>query len=153
MSNFYLEIGVRSEGTLKPEDIASALIHDAESIPEESFSPSLLSDLRAIIEDDHLDHIWEVIQDAIDELQGYCPPYCYYGSLDGDGACIGVFPDIEQVEQAVRDGEIHEVSDLADIDALDPAPQVGDLVVIVNDHGNMTLSRIEASTKEIWSVV
>jgi len=147
-----LEIGTISHGTLRSEDLAEALIGVAERIPEEGFPSGLLSELRHIafdhrVEDEETDS--EVICDAIDVLQEYAPPYCYVGMHPGDGSDLGVWPDVEMIESDARDGTIQKVSDLSEIDHAGN----GELVAIVNDHGNLTLARISFEASEVWSIV
>jgi len=147
-----LEIGTISHGTLRNEDLASALVSVAETIPEEGFPSDLLSDLRHIALDDRVEDSEtdsEVISEAIDALQEYAPPYCYVGMHPSDGSDLGVWPDIDAIEMDVRDGELQKVGDIFEIDNAEN----GELVAIVNDHGNLTLARVEINATEVWSVV
>jgi len=147
-----LEIGTISHGTLRSEDLAAAIIHVAERIPKEGFPSDLLSDLRHVafdqrVEDEETDS--EVICDAMDALQEYAPPYCYVGMHPGDGSDLGVWPDIDMIESDCQDGTLQKVSDISDIDHAEN----GELVAIVNDHGNLTLARVSIEAKEVWSIV
>jgi len=147
-----LEIGTISHGALRSEDLASAIISVAETIPEEGFPSDLLSDLRYIALDDRVEDSEtdsEVISEAIDALQEYAPPYCYVGMHPGDGSDLGVWPDIDAIEMDIRDGELQKVGDISEIDNAENR----ELVAIVNDHGNLTLARVEINATEIWSVV
>jgi hypothetical protein len=66
-------------------------------------------------------------------LQNYCFPYCYYGSSEGDGACFGIFPDINAIDDDIRYNDIPD-----------------NYRVDMSDHGNITLY---IDNVEIWSVV
>lgn len=149
-----LEIGSISRGTLRSEDLAEALISVAETIPEEGFPGDLLSDLRHIaldqrLEDQETDQ--QVISDAIDALQDFCPPYTYIGMHPGDGSDLGVWPDIEDIESDVRTGDLVKVDDLSELDNVEVRD--GQLVAVVSDHGNLTLARVRVEIEEVWSVV
>ncbi len=131
-----LSIGTISRGTLRPEDIAAALA-DALRKAESTDYP-LLSDLDAIAEDSHMDHCDDVLNDAADALQDYAPPFCYVGAHESDGSDIGVWPDFDAIDMAVADGEAIRVTDLAELDSLDPA-EMPNTVFLVNDHGNLSV--------------
>lgn len=87
----------------------------------------------------------------------YAPEYCYVGSTEGDGACIGCWPILEEVQRAVRDGEILGVSDTSELQGACRLPLSTDRAVFalhVNDHGNATLYRRAGQVwREVWSVV
>lgn len=53
------------------------------------------------------------------------PPYCYFGTTPGDGACFGFWPSID-------DCDLPRLDDLAGV----TRDHRGEDVLIVNDHGN-----------------
>lgn len=86
--------------------------------------------------------------DALTEtLQDYAPPCCYFGTLDGDGACFGFWPDWH----ALDDFDGLRCADLADI----PEDYSG-LALVVNDHGNASLYEVDPVAQRerlLWAVV
>lgn len=136
-------IGVISEGTLRNEDLipafTAALVeynhpdaaqhqHDAEHCGVEG-----LTDADAT----------EWIGELADALQECAPPYCYFGTAEGDGACFGFWPESVQ---HMQDAGVEIVSDLADIEPRE--------VAVINDHGNITFGTLDGNGfKPIWSIV
>jgi len=96
--------------------------------------------------EDEQEHASEVWDDVLDILDTYAPPYCYVGSLVGDGACFGVWVDSEGVEQARRYGDVWE-----DPDDGSRMPTDADYRLVVSDHGNMSL--YSRSGRELWGIV
>lgn len=84
---------------------------------------------------------WENLRDMLEE---FAPDYGYFGTAEGDGACIGFFPDWDALN------EINHVSDTSEL-----ASMAGSEALHVNDHGNATLyARNESGEwSEIWGVV
>ena len=85
------------------------------------------------------------LQDALNEI---APPYCYFGTSDGDGACFGFFPCLDM--GGVAD-DLPKLDDLADI----TREHWGEDVLIVNDHGNVTCGHVDrrGRFKAYWAVV
>ncbi len=142
-----LPLGSVSTGTLRPEDVIPELLSLADTVRmsrDDRRRVHVLSDefYQTPTDDDH-GEIWEELQDLLDS---YAPPFCYVGSLEGDGACIGVWISFEAVEQARQDGEVWQDPD--DGSSM-PAEAVHRLVV--SDHGNMSL--YTRSGRELWGVV
>lgn len=77
---------------------------------------------------------WFVNEYAPDALTDFCPPYVMFGSHVGDGSDFGFWPDVETLQEDMRDaGEDFEYR------------------VDINDHGNVTLYAPDG--REYWSVV
>jgi hypothetical protein len=88
-------------------------------------------------------------EDLLNALNESCPDYCYFGAHPGDGSDYGVWPSFESLEEAVSDGEVLKCANLSDV----PEDWIGS-VMLVNDHGNVSLYSVDGkNTKEIWSVV
>lgn len=162
-----LQIGVLSEGRLRPQDILPVLADALASVDENGNYAGLIEDAHRSAEDcdaadqaltltrDQIGDIYEYAHDLRDRLyeamQEFAPPYCYVGPHEGDGACIGTFPDSEILGMDVGDGELACIGP----DQRFPAPQPSSALE-VNDHGNMTLYQWDAeaaSWREVWSIV
>ena len=158
------QIGTIISRTLRPQDLIPALIDEAKSImvgsehnpPDpffaengidtkadfEAFMARLPNPIRTKLHDlDDDDDWWHseeascVLNEDIWELMtSLCPAYTYFGSLPGDGADFGYWPDIDFIEEQVFCDEMLKVNDWSDV----PHDYDGD-VVQVNDHGNVTV--------------
>ena len=148
-----LDLGSYSHGTLRDEDLADTLRDMLRSMEHDD--SALLSDLDAIVEDSHMDYASEVIDDAIDALQEYAPPFCYVGFHEGDGSDLGVWLDHDAFESACRDGEILKVADSSEIDARNREEVASHAyIAIVSDHGNVSLYTVKVTLgEEVLSVV
>jgi hypothetical protein len=90
----------------------------------------------------------DVVQELFDALGKYAPTYCQFGAHEGDGSDYGFWPDDDAMSMAVSDGEAIKVSDLSEV----PADWRG-VVVLVNDHGNVTVYEPVTVWREVWSCV
>jgi hypothetical protein len=80
-----------------------------------------------------------------DTLDGYAPPYFYFGSHPGDGADYGFWLSEESLEEF--DGL--RVADLSEV----PKGYRGE-VLLVNDHGNTSLYAVNRGKfRAIWELV
>lgn len=164
-----LRIGERSSGTLRPQDLAETYLdmadeagisyddgivisgesdfdyiarwlrhfedHEDEPCDGETFGEHF----RACPLDDGVD---DSLNGAADALMEYCPPFSYVSSTEGDGASIGVWPDVDSLMYAIEtEGE--RVDDEHAI--------VDGMSVFISDHGNVSL--FDGDGNEIWSVV
>lgn len=155
-------IGSVSTGTLRDQDLLRAFADTLDSLlqpdmPDESF---LVCDARnqadildgenlfGVLLDEAEIHAGDVISDLEDALQEFAPPYCRFGAHEGDGADFGFWPCVDSLENdafscpACPTFDVLKVNDTAD------APSY---VLHVNDHGNVTLYRIELV--EEWGLV
>ena len=147
-----------SHGTLRVSDLAYALLPYAQHYLASYPHAATLSELKSLLDTDNPDddddeNATETINDVIDALQEFAPPYCVIGMHEGDGSALGVWPC---VNAAFEDDEILQVNDGADI-----PPDYNGFALIVNERGNATLvecygpdeSSEFCETVEIWSVV
>ena len=157
-----LSIGSLSHGTLRAQDLADALLDALRAMGHDD--KTLLRDLATIAghdddDDDDDDNDspmeWadECINDGIDALQEYAPPFCYVGMHEGDGSDLGVWPMLDAVQEAIREGDAITIDDLADLDSLSVAECKASYAVHVKDHGNMSLYRLRIETESIWDCV
>jgi hypothetical protein len=91
--------------------------------------------------------------DLFDLLGNYCPAYTYFGAHEGDGADYGVWVSFESLEDDARNGgSIYKIN--AGEDFPKPNTTIADYLMVVTDHGNVTLYR-KAGNRwiEEWSCV
>ena len=150
-----LPIGSFSHGTLKSDDIADAILRNFAV-----FIPSPLSaDLeRVAFKGDAVENAPEIIAEAFDVLQDYAPVYCYVGAHIGDGSDFGVWPSFCAVERAVQDGEAIKVcAGASDADIYRALAETGDgsadIVIKVNDHGNIAVHAATDLDNPLWDCV
>lgn len=87
---------------------------------------------------------WD-LEELFDTLEEYAMPYFYFGAHPGDGADYGYWLS----EDMESDFNGLKVSDLSEIET----GYTGE-VLLVNDHGNMTLFNCaRGRLYEIWSIV
>ena len=119
------KLGSISTGTLKPEDLAPVFIEellsrgvDAGDVPEDM----------------------DGLYNALDNI---CPPFVYFGTLEGDGADFGFWPDRDSLGQALYGSDFDTPGEFTlDDDGV---------IVQVSDHGNVTVMDMERNV--LWSVV
>lgn len=134
------------EGTHCPVAIAFALLPYVRKCLGENSATE--RDLQSVIDAGAQDcDAFESIIEATIELEAFAPAHCSIHMHEGDGALLGVWPD---VESALNDEDVLRVSDLYDV----PDSYSG-LALLVNDHGNATLYdvRTGGAFREIWGVV
>jgi hypothetical protein len=92
----------------------------------------------------------EIINDLLDALQEHAPAFTYVGTHPGDGACLGVFPDEDEIADAIRNGDLISVSDLSEL----PEDYSG-CAVLVSDYGNTSLYEVDngEAVNEVWAIV
>jgi len=141
-----IKIGTASAGTIKPQDLIPRFL-DVLTAGGGKVSLSLFFSRNAqeILSDGDHDY-WEQgmseadldsLFTALDEI---APDFCTFSAHPNDGADFGFWPDLESLEQSVVDGETIKINDLADVPAnLDGFQHV----MLVTDHGNVTLYAIE----------
>lgn len=145
-----LPIGTISSGTLRLKDLIPSLAYDLDQLrlsraERKTVREALAADVESAADDAdnigpiYLDHLYEELTTI---AESHTPDYAYFGSLEGDGAEIGVWPSLEDTDDLPR-GESYQ-----------DAPNDATHFLEVNDHGNATLYR-RAGRRwlEVWSVV
>lgn len=141
-----LTTGVISEGVCNPRVVVLALRDELARLD------TLEADVAVAEIDQKLfdccdEHVGEVLEQAEEAIIDLLPPYTYLGNQEGDGACYGLWADVEQVLEEVRHGEIPQLDDVDD--------DYAGYVVNITDHGNVSLIHHSkgGETQEIWGVV
>lgn len=141
------QFGSISSGTMRPEDLIPDFVYELRQLcGDDADHLKLCAEANAIedfeIEADIAD---EVLSDLFDALDSYAPAYGYFGAHPGDGADYGFWLS----EVAMEDFDGLKVNDLSEI----PDDYVGE-VMVINDHGNVTLGvQDKGEFREIWAVV
>ncbi len=89
MTKQQIEIGTTSEGSLKLDDIVAGIRN---LIPKK-----LLKEFNTAMALDNEEEAGYIYEDIYDYLNDICPDGVYWGSTEGDGACMG-FWEIEDRE-------------------------------------------------------
>ena len=141
----YGMVGTLIHGTMRNEDLLTAFADELERLDASGKHAAYINDAR-----DWRGRGYEFANDVLerlfDALDGYAPPYCYFGAHAGDGSDYGFWPDVESLEADAREGDF-----VVKVGAGSERPDGFDYVMEVNDHGNVTL--YGRGGKEIWSVV
>lgn len=155
-----LQIGSISEGTMRPEDLVPSFLWELEALcltrgERQEVCAIRKASSKASNEDEDEDNdYWDEqaswdLDALIDMLNAHCPDYCYFGASDGDPADYGCWVLWDCLADAVRNGDMLSVDDLADI----PRGYNGD-ALLVNDHGNTTLYHVtRGRLREVWAIV
>ncbi len=142
-------IGSISSGTLKTENLLKAFANElerlctfpkhADLLLEANYRVASLSGLRESSEATS-----KVVNDLQDVLNDYAPPFCYFGTLEGDGADFGFWPDRDAIQELIANGEV--VKQTAHLDNNQVIHNNDENVGIeINDHGNITIYNLDTS--------
>jgi hypothetical protein len=150
-NNYRRNIGSVSHATMREEDLIPAFIWELRQMkPLRREDRRLLRAIEARMEKpgyyDSEDSSFDLNECLFDALDTYALPYFYFGAHPGDGSDYGFWLS----EHLEDDFDGLKVNDLSEV----PANYSGE-VLLVNDHGNMSLyikSR-NGRVREIWSVV
>ncbi len=160
----HLSPGSISTGTLRTADLLVAMAGTLEALVRANFDNLTMAevldygnvigrakDMATYEDSEETEDGQEMVYTLTAKLEPFAPPYCYFGTLEGDGADFGYWLDHGALEEF--DGL--RVSDLSEV-----GPQYGGEILLVNDHGNVSLyvqsratARAKPSLRCIWSVV
>jgi hypothetical protein len=161
------QLGSISTGTLRPEDLLPTFIESLTAIggkiPDDIACGTHLeytnlpsySSVGVIDADDAFwqsDDARDDVDALIGALEECCPPFVYFGSLPGDGADFGFWPDIDGLREnlAVYQAWCGLNNVEYNHDGEFELEEVG-VIVQVNDHGNVTVMDMDRNV--LWSVV
>jgi hypothetical protein len=154
------QLGSISTGTLRTQDLLPAFLETLTArggkVPDDLECgthieylnwPSL--DTTACDDDDKFwdseDAMWDM-EALTDALQTLCPPFVYFGTLEGDGSDFGFWPDWDSIQSDVI-GNAEIDTDHADYMTY----SVDSVSVTVYENGNVTVMDMERNV--LWSVV
>jgi hypothetical protein len=149
-------IGSISTGTLRNQDLIESFIYELQQQrPLHRSDRATIKRIEASIKANggELDgyceqlpeHASEDVNALIDALNEYAPHGFYFGSHPGDGADFGFWLE----ESFIEEFDGLKVSDTSEV----PARYSGH-VLLVNDHGNVSLYMYSrGKAREIWAVV
>lgn len=149
-NNYSKNIGSVSCATMREEDLIPAFVYELESQrPLKREHRRKLREIKRRMEQDGYyqseDAGWDLNEFLFDALNEYCLPYFYFGSHPGDGADYGYW--LSEGFEDEFDGL--KVDDLSEV----PTGYTGE-VLLVNDHGNMSLYAYSRGRgREIWGIV
>lgn len=161
-----LPLGTISEGTLRPEDLIPAYLSALEGLRLtkaeratvrlaqrecKRYASPVSNNSVYSLEFDDLD----LVGDLTAILESHVPDYAYFGTLEGDGACFGVWANIELLEEDARDATVIKTDGPPTrVSALPSGLRARTHWMSVSDHGNVTLYRRAGNRWiEVWSVV
>ena len=155
-------IGTISHGTLRSEDLIPAFLDELDDETAATIIAEYPEYEAASEDEDH--EFWTseeaswMVDALFDALNDVAPPFCYFGANEGDGSDYGFWPSLESARE---DEDVLQVSDLAEV----PDDATG-YVMLVNDHGNVTLYEVQIPAigkhgfrrarndlREVWSLV
>ena len=147
MKSPYISIGEISNATLRKEHLIPSFISKLRNVRLSRTSRAKINKIKSNMkkedyyDSEEADWDMEELEHIMDEA---CPPYCYFGTLEGDGACFGVWPSIESAEDVPRFEAGTEL----------PKDFFGEFFSI-DDHGNLDfgVKHRNGHVKWIWSAV
>jgi hypothetical protein len=175
----FLPIGTISHGTMRNEDLVPAFLETLETVDkkrackikrEYSKVFRMLDGIkvRNYSEEQYSEDLsYLVNEDLYNALCEYTPAYTYFGSHCGDSSDYGVWIDHDSIAEDIHDGILFSVEDLSEVDDKVKSDLIiPKSVILVNDHGNMTLFNMTVefedkgnswelawTSHEVWSVV
>ena len=145
------QLGSISTGTLRTEDLLPVFTATMRQFLTDNGHKSIYVErAETIIRNDFYDMELadELVGTLMDGIQGYCPPFVYFGTLPGDGADFGFWPDLEAIDEScgLKHHRRTHNPDTGEIVLEDDS-----VIVQINDHGNVTV--MDMARNVLWSVV
>jgi hypothetical protein len=151
----YPHFGSVSHGTMLTEDLLPCFLNVLKDMPGSAATYDALIAEAEECEDYATEEAAEIVNDLMDALNEYAPPYGYFGAHPGDGSDYGFWLD-EEFQQRMRDDGVLELG-AGDEVPEDELPAKGKTreVLFINDHGNAEFGYVDDAGKftEVWSVV
>jgi len=141
MANNSFPLGSISCGTLRPEDLipAFAAVLDPNSEPA-TWAKEYYPEITGTRETERL---LEELENALSDM---APPFCYFGTIKGDGADFGFWPEYDLIREALAGGDLLQVAHVGEI------PKDYDGQALRVQEGRMTLfAVVDGNPSEIWT--
>ena len=145
-----VQLGTVSEGTLRTEDLLTAfawelayILGDEATAQEKALISS--ADFKGLdfeVEKIAEEAVW-VVDDLVAALQEHAPPFVCFGTLEGDGAHFGWWPDRDAIDRAIDEGEVIEFPHSLSNETVTVNHEEG-VQIHVNDHGNVTITSLDS---------
>ena len=156
------QLGSISHGTLRTQDLLPVFLETfmalGGNVPADLECGAYIEYLNwpnsattACDEDDKFwdseDAMWDM-EALTDGLNNLCPPFVYFGTLEGDGSDFGFWPDMDRLNEELQWERDHWPDD-----SIPDALELEDynVIVQVSDHGNVTVMDMDRNV--IWAVV
>ena len=147
------QLGSISTGTLRTDDLLKAFAIALDKL-DSAKDPWLITEAWNLTRRNHANQqeCDDRLTDLQDALQELCPPFVYFGALDGDGADFGFWPDHDALDEELHFGSkvCDDILVSRDCDCENEDCNHG-LLVNVNDHGNVTVMDLDRQV--LWSTV
>lgn len=158
----YADIGEVSQGTLRDEDLINSFVWELRRYARRlQMTREQRTRLTALLHecarrDGNLDRNStyrgklggtrpdeDILADLFDALDELAPPHSYFGALEGDGACFGFWPIVDD-DELPRIAAGDSVTDYR-----------GQEIYIITDHGNVDCGYVDrrGTFCAFWSVV
>ena len=153
MSTKAFQLGSISTGTLRLKDLIPVFIDTIHRLTTPDMPTVSIDWIGAdarLFDDDFFtsDDADQTMVELVEILNELCPPFVYFGTLEGDGADFGFWPDMDRLNEELQWERAHYPDDsVPDELTLDN----DGVIVQVSDHGNVTVMDMERNI--IWSAV
>ena len=138
-----IELGTVIHGTHRPTDLIPTFLYE------------LKKHTDVIPQFENGDCVQEYIIELIDALNEHSPPYCYFGTHEGDGSDFGFWVDWDLIDNDCHDGPVKSECTIYCINSSKEHWPTGriksDYILEVNCHGNYTLH--DTDDNVIWAIV
>jgi hypothetical protein len=150
----FAPLGSISWGTMREEDLIPKFEGYLQEFGVEVERPpavtKLLDEDDGFLNDKEREEVsWYLNEDLWEAMDDLAPPYCSFGSHEGDGADYGFWVDWDALRDAIADGEVLQVE--AGDEWPNPLPENVSYFLENNDHGNCAL--LDRDGNMIWDVV
>lgn len=78
----------------------------------------------------------EAYNDLCDALQSACPPFCFFGSSEANGSDIGVWPNDDEIEEAIYKNGTGRMCRVGLDLEISVASEAFDWIIVINDDGS-----------------
>jgi hypothetical protein len=145
------QLGSISHGTLRLKDLIPVFIDTIHRLTTPDMPTVSIDWIGAdarLFDDDFFtsDDADQTMVELVEVLNELCPPFVYFGTLEGDGADFGFWPDMPRITEEMRNYPENYDTTSGEVTLTDD-----NVIVQVSDHGNVTLMDMERNV--IWSVV